>query len=209
MKHTPGFQDLVKRAQAGDPSALDQLLAVIRPWLEQLAHNYADPEHPEASSADLVQDAWLRAWQKLDQFQGGDDDEQTFARFRAWVGQMVRRLGLNARRDRSAQHRRPPGKLQRLPSPSPGNSTSQGGADPAAREPTPSAHVQAEEQVRLIRRALEKIADPLDREIIRLRFFESLSLRQVAEQLQVNHEKVRQRYHAMMRHLGRELEGLS
>jgi DNA-directed RNA polymerase specialized sigma24 family protein len=70
-----GFAELVERARGGDRQALDALLARVRPWLEELARG-----RPEAS--DLAQEAWLRAWQKLDQFHGGPDDAQALALFR-------------------------------------------------------------------------------------------------------------------------------
>jgi transposase InsO family protein len=51
---------------------VDQLLALVRPRLEELAGGQLDPEESAASTADLAQQAWLRAWQKLDQFHGAD-----------------------------------------------------------------------------------------------------------------------------------------
>jgi RNA polymerase sigma factor (sigma-70 family) len=198
-----GFRDLVMRAQVGDQQATTQLLAVIRPWLEQRARGYADPCQPDASASDLAQEAWLRAWQKLHQFHGGDDDDQTLAMFRVWVGRIVQRLGLNAMRDREAQHRKPPGAMVRL-----GGTASQAGPDPAGSEPTPSAHAAVDEQVERVRRVLERIVDATDREIVRLRFFEGLSLRQIAERLQSNHENVRQRFHAVLRQLEHDLKEL-
>jgi RNA polymerase sigma factor (sigma-70 family) len=198
-----GFRDLVARAQAGDPQATTHLLAVIRPWLEQRARGYADPRHPSASASDLAQEAWLRAWQKLPQFHGGGDDEQTLAMFRVWVGRILQRLGLNAVRDREAQHRMPPGGIVRL-----GGESGRSGRDPAASEPTPSAHAAADEQEQRVRVALERIADDTDREIVRLRFFEGLSLRQIAGRLQTNHENVRQRFHAVLLRLERDLKEL-
>jgi RNA polymerase sigma factor (sigma-70 family) len=209
MNPPSGFQDLVQRAQAGDPQAVDQLLALVRPRLEELAGGQLDPEEPAASTADLAQQAWLRAWQKLDQFHGGADDAETWLMFQAWLARIVRRLGLNARRDRTAAQRRPTGKRRRLHADKSGESTTQGSSlDPAASEPTASANAQAEEQAEMIRRALATIPDATDREILRLRFFEGLSLRQVAERVQVNHETVRQRYHAVLRRLQRDLKGL-
>jgi RNA polymerase sigma factor (sigma-70 family) len=205
MNSPSGFHNLVHRAQAGDPQAVAQLLELIRPRLEELAGGYADPAEPAASTADLVQQAWLRAWQKLDQFHGGADDAQTWGKFSAWLAQIVRRLGQDARRTR-ARHGPPSGKLRRLHARTPGESTTQGSrADPAASGPTPSAAIQAEEQAQMIRAALAKLADATDREILRLRFFEGLSLRQVAERVQLNHETVRQRYHTTLRRLRREL----
>src|SRR5271165_2323644 len=101
MEHVPGFHDLLARARSGDRAATDELLALIHPWLEQIARNHAHPHNPDGSVSDLVQEAWLRAWQKLDQFQGADDEAQAVAMFRAWLGRIVARLGLNAARDRS------------------------------------------------------------------------------------------------------------
>jgi RNA polymerase sigma factor (sigma-70 family) len=184
---------------------LEALLVIVRPWLEQSARRYADPQRESASTSDLAQEAWLRAWQKLSQFQGADTDDETAARFRAWVNRMVQRLGKNAVRHRTAQHRKPPGKLRRLDAPPPAAQDSQAKLDPAASEPTPSALVAADEQARRVRAALIKLANEIDREILRLRFFDGLSLRQIAERLQWNHEKVRQRYHAALRLLEREM----
>src|SRR4051794_30278933 len=104
---TDGFRGLVQRAQTGDQQALDQLLAELRPDLERWARRYATPVQPEASVSDLVQSVCLRAWQKLDQFDVGADDEQTMAQFRAWIGRIVERLGLNTVRRRTAQRRKP------------------------------------------------------------------------------------------------------
>jgi RNA polymerase sigma-70 factor (ECF subfamily) len=73
---------------------------------------------------------------------------------------------------------------------------------------SPSADLAAQEGARRVREALARIAEPTDREIIRLRFFEGLSLRQIAGRLGCNHETLRQRYHAVLRRLERELGGL-
>jgi RNA polymerase sigma factor (sigma-70 family) len=204
MDHVPGFHDLLARARAEDRAATDELLALVRPWLEQLARGHA----PDGQASDLVQEAWLRAWQKLDQFQGADDEAQALAMFRAWLARIVTRLGLNAVRDGRARQRVAPGQLLRLD----GRGTASGGSaavpDPSAGEPTPSAHVQAAEQGRLVREALARLTDPIDRDVVRLRFYEGLSLRQVAARLGCNPETVRQRYHAVLHRLQRDLNGL-
>jgi RNA polymerase sigma factor (sigma-70 family) len=208
MEHLPGFHDLLARAQSGDHAATDELLILIRPWLEQLARDHAGPPQPNGSVSDLVQEAWLRAWQKLDQFHGAADEAQSLAMFRAWLARIVWRLGLNAARDAGAQQRTPPGKLLRLDGVRAADD-SLPVLDPSASGATPSANVRAAEQTRLVQEALSKLSDPLDRDIIRLRFFEGLSLRQVAHQLECNHETVRQRYHALLGRLQQDLKGLT
>jgi RNA polymerase sigma factor (sigma-70 family) len=209
MDPIAGFQDLLARARAGDRAATDELLARIRPWLEQLARSYANPQRPDGSVSDLVQEAWLRAWQKLDQFHGATDEAQALAMFRTWLARIVARLGLNAVRDRSAQQWTPAGQL--LPLDGLGRTISGDSAaafDPSGAEPTPSANAQAQEQAWRVQEALTRLADPLDRDIVRLRFFEGISLRQIAERLGCNHETVRQRYHTLLHQLQRDLDGL-
>ena len=204
MDHPPAFPALLARARSGDPAATDELLALIRPWLEQLAQSHS----PNQSVSDLVHDAWLRAWQKLDQFQGAQDEAHALATFRAWLAQIVTRLGLNAIRDNNAQQRTPSGKL-RLDGRAPNTSGDSAAApQPPSAEPTPSANAQAEEQARLVQEAIARLSDPLDREIVQLRFVDGLSLRQIAVKLGCNHESVRQRYHAVLGRLQRELGGL-
>jgi RNA polymerase sigma factor (sigma-70 family) len=201
--------ELLRRARAGDRPAMERLLAELHPDLERLAHGHADPGSPGESTVDLVQEAALRIWQRLDQFRGGPDAEQTAAMFRDWVAQLVHHLGLDRQRRQHAQRREPPGKLIRLDGGKEGASGSEGaGLDPLASGPTASANVGAEEQARLIREAVARIPQLTDREIVRLCFFEGQSLRQVAESLQLSYDKVRERYHHALRVLERELGGL-
>jgi RNA polymerase sigma factor (sigma-70 family) len=200
------FHDLVRRAQAGDRQALDRVLDLLRPYLERTARRYADPARASASVSDLVQEAGLRAWQKLDQFRGGDNDEQTLALLRAWLGQIVQSLGLNTHRRRKAQRRSPPQAIVPLGGAAAGPSDAKpAGAEPAGNEPTPSVNVGADEQARLVQAALAKIPDETDRTVLRLHFFEGLSLRQAAQQLNLSYDNVRDRYQRSLQRLEREL----
>jgi RNA polymerase sigma factor (sigma-70 family) len=202
-----GFHDLIRRAQAGDQQAMERVLELLRPHLEQLARRYADPRRASASAADLVQEVRLRAWQKLNQFRGGEGDEQTLALFRGWLGQMVQRLGMNVQRRRKARRRQPPQPIVPLGAPGADDSTTPPGpgSDPAADQPTPSMNVRADEQGRLVREALEKIPDETDRALLRLRFFEGVSLRQAARQLDLSYDTARERYQRCLRRLEAEL----
>ena len=129
--------------------------------------------------------------------------------FTDWVGQIVRHLALDRYRERHALCREPPQGVVRLGSPVPDNLTApEGGFDPPTREPTPSANARSDEQAQLVHRALTNIADDTEREIVRLCFFEGLSLRQIAERLDLSYDKVRERYHRSLKRLERELKGL-
>ena len=93
---TQGFEELVRRAQAGDREAMDRVLEMLRPYLSRIAGPYVNPLRPVDSTADLLQESCLRAWHKIGSFQGGKGDEHTFEMFRSWIGQIVRRLGKDA-----------------------------------------------------------------------------------------------------------------
>lgn len=206
-RNSEGFHDLILRAQAGDKPDMDRLLTILRPYLEHLARPFADPDQPAKSTSDLLQDSFLRAWQRIGTFDGGNSDEETYAMFRGWLGQIVRRLGLDAQRARERQRRKPPGEVLRIGHPRPGQSTSLGGVvDPPAREASPSAYARSEELDRSVREAIAKLPDALNADIVRLYMLEGLNLAQIAERLGLGYDKVRDRYWATMRHLQRDLK---
>jgi RNA polymerase sigma factor (sigma-70 family) len=201
-----GFKDLVILAQGGDAAAMDRLLAELRPHLERIARDYAEPDRAAESASDLVQEAELRAWQKIDQFCGGPDDQQTLAMFRAWAGQIVRRVGLDARRNSATQRRSPPGAILRL-GPAAGSTTG-GGLQPAGSEPTPSARLRSDEAAQRVRAAIQDLPDPGDREIVGLYFFEGKTLSEIAKLLGIGYEAAKYRYRAAMERLERSLGDL-
>jgi RNA polymerase sigma factor (sigma-70 family) len=201
-----GFQDLVRLAQAGDRHATSRVLQLLRPHLERLAQRYVDRTRPGESVCDLAQEVEVRVWQKLAQFRGGDGDEQTLALFRGWLGQIVQRLGLNTQRKNKAQRRQPAQPVRALAAV--GTSDTIADYDPAADEPTPSMNVRQDEQTQLVRQALDRIADAADRALLRLHFFEGLSLRQAAQQLQLSYDSARTRYQRSLAQLESQLARL-
>jgi RNA polymerase sigma factor (sigma-70 family) len=182
------FTELLARARSGDAAALNALLAEVQPWLAQTARRF-DLDLPDASSADLVQEAWLRAWRDLDDFRGNDA-----AAFRAWLDQIVRTAGLNAMRHNQAEKRREP--AARIPL----DSDIQGDDRPG-----PGSQAQAAEEIERLQTALAGMPNALDREIVRLHFEDGLSLRQTAERLGMHQESVRRRFHAALLYLENKL----
>lgn len=203
-----GFRDLLQAAQSGDEPAVERLLALIRDHLAQSAERFRDQRQAVESGSDLAQEAAIRLWQHINEFQGGDSDEESLAKFLAWTLQIVRRLGLNARRDHAAQRRSPQGQPLRLTTLSAADSITQGVPEPAAADPTPSAAARSSEEALVIRDAVSRLPDDLDRELLRLRFFEGCSMRQIAERVPISYDQIRDRFRAIMRKLERDLEGL-
>ena len=200
-----GFRDLVLRAQSGDQEAVDRLLVNLRPDIERLARGYSDRADAADSASDVAQEAWLRVWEKLDQFRGATNDEQTFAMFRTWVQQLVRRVGLNAQRRRKAQVRRPPGARVPLMSEGSGNI---GRVQPIAPDRTPSSIARRLEDHTRVLEALQGIADETDRTVVERRFVDGQSLHQISEDLRISYDRVRRRYKTVLQQLERELGDL-
>ena len=204
-----GLAQLVRQAQPGDPLAIAALIDRIRPDLDRFAERFADSSAVAESAADLAQEAALRFCKKLAQFLGGNDDTQTAAMLHDWLEQLVRRLATNRRNARHAGKRRPGLPLLRLDALlAAGSQGERTGLDPPANSPSPSAAAGAAEVDLRVRAALEAVPDATDRRILHLCFVHGLSLRNVADQLDLGYDKVRERYHAGLRFLGRELESL-
>jgi len=207
------FDSLIRSAQAGDQEALKKLLAGVRPYLAKVATGYADPSRASESVSDLIQEAELRAWQRLPQFQGGGADAETHAKFRTWLVQIVRRIVFDRWRATNTQRRKAPGAhMQSIDGPiGSGAADSSAGASsrvPPAPGPSPSAGLREEERSALVQQALAHVEDPEDREIIRLYFFEQMSLADIAQHLGQTYDRVRGQYRRGIRQLKKYLQTL-
>jgi RNA polymerase sigma factor (sigma-70 family) len=203
-----GFRDILAQARAGDELAVGRLLCLVRAHLVRFATKYDDKSQSVESTSDLVQDASLRLWQHLHEFRGGESDEESLAMFLAWSEQIVNRLGLNAIRDRTTQRRHPDGTIHSLSEQASRDSDAPRRQETAATDPTPSSSARRHEETMAIKDAVDRLTDELDRELLRLRFFEGRSMRQIAEMLPLSYDQIRDRFQAIMSRLERDLEGL-
>jgi RNA polymerase sigma factor (sigma-70 family) len=196
----------LRQARAGDRQALDGLLERVRPHLEARARRVADPGRAADSVSDLVQEAGVLAWKNLPAFQGGQTDEETERMLFAWLGQIVHRLGIDARRSAKAQRRRPQTPLLSLDQPA--DSYAGGGLHPPAGDPTPSANVRFDETTQRVREALARLKSDESRTLVRIVFVEGRSLRQAAEEMGLTYDQVRLRYRQALVELEKALGGL-
>ena len=202
MLSPQSFADDLRAARGGDRAAMDRLLNNLRPWVERAASRHADRPSPDASSADLVQQASLQAWLKLAQFHGHDDPEQELKMFHKWLEQIVKRLSQNDWR-RAQALRRGAGPLLSLDGT---GVASAAGAAPAA-ERTASSIGAGAEAAHDVRAALAELPDATDRLILHECFFAGHSLREVAEALDIDRETLRRRFHALLELLREKLAG--
>jgi RNA polymerase sigma factor (sigma-70 family) len=200
-----GVHALVNQAKAGDARAWVQLMALTRPHLLSVALRVFDRTAPWQSVSDLLQETWIRGWQGFGDFRGGSNDAETGALLRSWLTRTLKRTYSNNQRYANAERRKPPG-LQSL-SERDGEGARAGLLDPVASEPTPSTVVRRADAQRQVDEALSQLNDATDQAIIRLSFFDEISLKQVAEKLALPYHEVRQRYHRSLQHLGQLLKG--
>jgi RNA polymerase sigma factor (sigma-70 family) len=203
-----GTQELVRQAQAGCAEAWQQLHEWAQPFLLRRAGRLLGPDALQESASDLTQEVWARAWQGIGDFRGGPGDAETAALFRAWLARILKNVYLNGRRFWQTQKRQPPPGLVHLGAGANSEACTGSRADPPADDPSPSADLRQEEQGRLIQQALVGLPDPTDVEILRLHFFEGLSLTQIAGRLGVSLDRVRGSFHRSLERLRPQLDSL-
>ncbi len=145
-------EELVSRARLHDADAFAELIQRFEGVA--LAVAYAQTRNA-ADAGDIVQEAFMRAWQRLDSL----DDPSRFAH---WVSRMVRNLAIDLRRRRKA-----------LPL--------DDSFDPPDSMPGASS-MEIAEQKKQIDRAIRSL-DELSRECVTLRYYENLASKEIADLL--------------------------
>ncbi|MCC6421122.1 MAG: sigma-70 family RNA polymerase sigma factor, partial [Gemmataceae bacterium] len=124
-----GVHRLMVQAK-GDTAAWNQLHALVRPFLLELAGKTLGPGWPDRSASDLLQTTLLHAWENLETFRGGVDDDSTTAILRAWLARIMRNAHHNDVRYHQAGRRTLRDGCKFLAEPE--------RAEAPARDPTPS-----------------------------------------------------------------------
>lgn len=145
--------ELVRRAKRGEPQALDELARRELPRVERLLVRMLGPRN---DLEDLVQNVFLETCRALPGFRG-DSAVSTF------IGGITVRVARRAMRPSAWVRRRV-----------------SMGEEPSSEAPGPERDVQAQEQMRRVRLALEKVA-PKKRVAFVLWAFEGLTVEEIAE----------------------------
>lgn len=201
----PNVHSLVQRAQAGDSLAWSQLCCLVQPCLLAGAHKLLGPNCPHQSFENLTQDTWLRAYQGFTEFRGGRDDEQTGTLLRAWLSRIMKHVCLNNARERRAARRQPPPGTVSLDA-RVGHDSKNGCAEVPGNDPTPSVDYRAKELRGRVEQFLNGLSDQRDAAIVRLRIFEELNYKEIAQYVGWSEGTVRGRFHATLAHLARALQ---
>lgn len=172
-------------ARAGNAAANEALFRMLHSFLETQAPRYANLVRPDHSVTDLVQETELRLLERLAQFQGAAEAGANLAEFRDWAATTLFHVACNIYRTRMAKSRRPD--QPTLPI---GAAEVNGCADPPAGGRSPSSSARAAEAARLVSRAIDDLPEE-QRDVVRLHYFEGLSLAEIAKQRGVSYDTVR------------------
>jgi RNA polymerase sigma-70 factor (ECF subfamily) len=178
---TPALADatLVERVRAGDPAAFELIMRRYNRRLFRLARGVLKNG---AEAEDAVQEAYVRAYDKLDDFIGP-------AGFSAWLGRIIVNEALGRLRKRG-----------RVISFDDYARSAEGGADVrrietmTARQPDPERLAASGELRRLLEDAIDTLPDDF-RAVFVLRAVEGMSVAETAEVLSIRPETVKTRFH--------------
>lgn len=194
-----GVHDLIERAKLRDENAWEALFVMAQPYLLGLARKLLGSNWPEKSVSDLFQNTWTRAFPKLSDFRGGQNDAQTGAMFRSWLAQIMTNAHHNELR-----RNEPSLVIHPDACTADGSHSGDGWSQISAGVATPSTELRMHEQTVLLRQAMDALPES-DRELVRFRFFDALTFDQIAVRLSIDESTVRYRLQRVLDRLGMHL----
>jgi RNA polymerase sigma-70 factor (ECF subfamily) len=181
--------DLVQLAQEGDLGAFEELVARYRDKIFARAYSMV---RNEDEALDLSQDAWVKGWQRLAQFQGDSS-------FVTWMTRIVINLCLDQLRRQKRQRLESIEALEEDP----------GGRDhqlPVVAA-NPTAGLERAELRERIDRALGQLS-PEHRTVLVLHEFEELEYKEIAKRMQCSIGTIMSRLFYARRRMASLLAGL-
>ena len=193
--------DLIRAARAGEPDALDRLLALYRNYLRLLARTSLDTKlRAKLDASDAVQETLLKAFQGFGEFRGESEPELA-----AWLRRILRNSLANLERTfrtdgrRAALERSLDDTLQR-------SSFALNGLLPAPG-PSPSRGAQQRELGVLMADALAGLR-PDDGKVVVLRSLKGLNWQEVGHHMDRTPDAARVLWGRALRRLGALLEDM-
>lgn len=165
------MKQLLTQALGGDQKALGQLLMIYRGYLRVLAQREIGGKlDARLDASDLIQQTCLSAVRNFKKFKG-----QGLPEFNVWLRQIHQRNVQDAVREHVVAAQRALNREQPLEPGAEGRLAEPG-------EPSPSGRVMASEEAAVLASALEELPDD-QREAVRLKHLEGLSLAEVADRM--------------------------
>jgi RNA polymerase sigma-70 factor (ECF subfamily) len=196
--------DLLERLQAGDPHALDELLAGHQQRLRHMAELRLDRRlHVQVSAADVVREACAGAAERL-----GEYLRDPRLPFFLWLRQLVGERLLDLHRRHLGPQARDAGlEVSLYRGALPLASSAALAARLLGKQTAPSQALARAERLLRLQEAVNTL-DPVDREVVSLRHFEELTLAETAQVLGLAEPAAARRYVGALKRLKDILAGL-
>ena len=193
------FQRLLKAAQKGNKSAVDQIILQYSHIIQRECAKYGLWQHPDWSHSDLVQEVLFRVWDKIQSFRGADTANPQVV-FEHWIRKTARTVLSNLQRKRSAKKRKPENGVGVF------DEANQQYQNHVEGEKTPSSIMVRNESVEQLQEAISACLNDEAKTILELRMTEGLSLTEIAERLEMTYDMIRNRYKTSLRLLEKWLK---
>ena len=193
--------DLVAQAARGEARAVQDLMDRHRDRLRRMIEVRLDPRvAPRVDPSDIVQETLLTAHQRLNDYLATQS-----VSFYVWLRQLATSRLIDLHRHHVRTQRRSVAREQRW---SPTSLSDDSAmcliSQLPGAEASPSEQILRQELLRRVRYAMEQLA-PTDREILIMRHLEELSVRHVAEVLDISEGTVKSRHFRALAKLQRLL----
>jgi RNA polymerase sigma-70 factor (ECF subfamily) len=177
------LEETLAAARSGSREALGQVLSQYHCYLLQVARReMARDLQPKGDASDLVQETFLEAQRFFDRFEG-----HSGAELRAWLRVLLlHHTAKVGRRFRTTQKRRLAREV-RLDFSNPLVATE---GLPATGEPSPSAHLLAQERQQVLRQALDRLPDDY-RRVMLLRYLKEMTFEEIGRDMRRSADAVR------------------
>jgi RNA polymerase sigma-70 factor, ECF subfamily len=184
---------LLLRARNGDREAFAEMVSPFVPTMTQRARRMTGNS---ADAEDVRQETLLKAWSRLEQFSGNQDENADD--FRAWLARIAGNASIDVLRQRRD------GKFSSLEEPR-GSAEETIGSGIAAREDNPEELCARREAGRMLAEAIRQLPPDL-RQACLLRDVMHYSSQEIADRLQISVVAVRLRVFRARRRLREKLE---
>lgn len=167
-------QELIRRAKGGDQTAFEQLVLAHQNRVFTLAFRMVNDRE---EAADLAQEAFLKAWQGLPNFQGDSS-------FSTWIHRLITNVCIDwIRKQKRRQEIEPVASL---------DDEESGWAEPADPGQDPQRQLERAELHRALARALQALPDH-HRRVLVMRELSGLSYQEIGQALELDIGTVKSR----------------
>jgi len=170
-------EEIISRILDGRKQEFSLLIHRYQKQIYNLMYRYSHSEH---DAADLTQDAFLRAYEKLASFRAGSS-------FFSWLYAVAVNLANDWSRRRSRHRKKERDLHENIPHPTENNSTQE-------------MHLENREDIRRLQQVMHMLSDET-REILILRFHHGRSVREVATVFSISESAVKMRTSRGLRQL--------